>query len=230
MYITTIIPAAGMGSRMGMRENKLYIELEDKPVLYHTLENFVYNSFINKIILVIQPNEMDRCQKEVIDLFDSRKTKIEMVSGGDTRKESVSNGINAAPKETDYILIHDGARPLITSDIINNVIGTLEQEEAVTTGVDVKDTIKIKDHNSYVVKTINRANLTSIQTPQGFTYSLIKKAHASNIFDKNITDDAYLIELMNKNVKIIQGSYENIKITTPIDITIAEEILKSRRE
>jgi len=230
MFITAVIPAAGMGSRMGMRENKLYLTLEDKPVLYHTLDNFVNNSFIDKVILVLQENEMDRCERDILSLFTKGKEKIEMVAGGQSRKESVSNGIEGAPKETDYIIIHDGARPLITHEIINDVIGALETEDAVTTGVDVKDTIKVKDPNDYVVKTINRDNLTSIQTPQAFSYQLIKKAHQSNLFDKNITDDAYLIELMNKSVKIIKGSYENIKITTPIDITIAEEILKSRRE
>ena len=230
MYITAIIPAAGMGSRMGIRENKLYLKLEGKPVLYHTLYNFVSNSFIDKIILVLQENEMDRCQREILSLFDKGSKKVEMVKGGQSRKESVFNGIKNSPMKTDYIIIHDGARPLITQKIINNVIGALEQEEAVTTGVNVKDTIKVKDQNNYVVKTINRDNLTSIQTPQAFSYDLIKKAHQSNIYDKNITDDAYLIELMNKSVKIIEGSYENIKITTPIDITIAEKILKSRRE
>jgi len=230
MYITAVIPAAGMGSRMGIRENKLYLKLEDKPVLYHTLHNFVSNSFIDKIILILQENEMDRCEREILSLFKKGRKKIEMVKGGQSRKESVFNGIKNVPKKTDYIIIHDGARPLITQKIINNVIGFLEKEEAVTTGVDVKDTIKVKDHNNYVVKTINRDNLTSIQTPQAFSYELIKKAHQSDIYDKNITDDAYLIELMNKSVKIVEGSYENIKITTPIDITIAEEILKSRRE
>ncbi|HKL12652.1 MAG TPA: 2-C-methyl-D-erythritol 4-phosphate cytidylyltransferase [Halanaerobiales bacterium] len=230
MYITAIIPAAGMGSRMGIRENKLYLELEDKPVLYHTLSNFVNNSFIDDIILVLQENEMNRCEKEILTLFNKNKNKIKMVKGGKSRKESVYNGIKRSPDDTDYIIIHDGARPLITQQIINNVIGALENEEAVTTGINVKDTIKVKDSNNYVVKTINRDNLTSIQTPQAFSYDLIKKAHQSTLYDKNITDDAYLIELMNKSVKIIKGSYENIKITTPIDITIAEEILKSRRE
>jgi len=230
MYITAIIPAAGMGSRMGIRENKFYLELEDKPVLYHTLSNFVNNSFIDDIILVLQENEMNRCEKEILTLFNKNKNKIKMVKGGKSRKESVYNGIKRSPDDTDYIIIHDGARPLITQQIINNVIGALENEEAVTTGINVKDTIKVKDSNNYVVKTINRDNLTSIQTPQAFSYDLIKKAHQSTLYDKNITDDAYLIELMNKSVKIIKGSYENIKITTPIDITIAEEILKSRRE
>ena len=230
MYITAIIPAAGMGSRMGIRENKLYLKLEDKPILYHTLSNFVNNSFINDIILVLQENEMNRCEKEILSLFHKNKNKIKMTKGGQTRKESVYNGIKSAPENTDYIIIHDGALPLITQQIINNVIGAIEKEEAVTTGVNVKDTIKVKDYNNYVVKTINRNNLTSIQTPQAFSYDLIKKAHQSNLYDKNVTDDAYLIELMNKSVKIIKGSYENIKVTTPIDITIAEEILKSRRE
>lgn len=230
MYITAIIPAAGMGSRMGIRENKLYLKLEDKPVLYHTLHNFITNSFIDKIILVLRENEIKRCEREVLSLFNRDKGKIKMVKGGQSRKESVYNGIKNSPKKTDYIIIHDGARPLITQKIINNVIGAIEKEEAVTTGVNVKDTIKIKDQNNYVVKTINRDNLISIQTPQAFSYDLIKKAHQSNIYDKNITDDAYLIELMNKSIKIVKGSYENIKITTPIDITIAEEILRSRRE
>jgi|AntRauTorckE6833_2_1112554.scaffolds.fasta_scaffold00817_10 2-C-methyl-D-erythritol 4-phosphate cytidylyltransferase len=228
MYNTVVIPAAGMGSRMNMRENKLFIKLDGKPVLYHTLKTFIENSFIEEIIIVMQENEIKYCQKNIVNLFESKKN-IKIVVGGKTRKDSVFNGIKAADKKTDNIIIHDGARPLITNDIINKILGTLESEVAVTTGVNVKDTIKIKDHNDYVVKTVNRNNLTSIQTPQGFKYELIEKAHQENTFDKTITDDAYLIELMNEKVKIIEGSYENIKVTTPIDITTAEEILKSRR-
>jgi len=228
MYISAIIPAAGSGSRMQTRENKLYIKLAGKPVLYHTLETFINNSFINKVILVLQTGQVKKFEKNVLKLLNDKKSKIQTIIGGASRKDSVFNGIKAAPDETDYIIIHDGVRPLITNGILNKVIGALEVEEAVTTGVRVKDTIKIKDHNNYVVKTVNRDNLISIQTPQAFNYDLIKEAHQTNIFDKNITDDAYLIELMNKKVKIIIGSYDNIKITTPIDIALAENILKSR--
>jgi len=205
------------------------MKLDKKPVLYHSLTNFVNNSFIDKIILVLQENEIKRCKEMVLRYFKFKKDQIDLIVGGSSRKESVSKGIEAADQKTDYIIIHDGARPLVTSKIINNVIGALEKETAVTTGVNVKDTVKIKDQNNYVVKTINRNNLTSIQTPQAFSYDLIKKAHQSNIlFDKKITDDAYLVELMNESVKIVEGSYENIKITTLIDIEIAKEILKSR--
>ncbi|MCF8002085.1 MAG: 2-C-methyl-D-erythritol 4-phosphate cytidylyltransferase [Halanaerobiales bacterium] len=230
MYITTIIPAAGMGSRMNMRKNKLYINLSGKPVLYHTLKKFINNTFIEEVLVVLQEGEIDHFQNSIFNILGTNKNKIKTVVGGKSRKQSVFNGLKAASDKSDYIIIHDGARPLITDEIINNVIGSLEDEEAITTGVKVKDTIKIKDHNNYVVKTVNRDNLVSIQTPQAFSYELIKEAHQNKFFDKNITDDAYLIELMNKKVKIIEGSYENIKITTQIDLTIAEEILKSRRE
>jgi 2-C-methyl-D-erythritol 4-phosphate cytidylyltransferase len=230
MYITAIIPAAGMGSRMNMSKNKLYINLDGKPVLYHTLKKFINNSFIEQVLVVLQEGEIEHFQNSILNLLGSKKNKIKTVVGGKTRKESVFNGLKAASVKSDYIIIHDGARPLVTDKIINNVIGSLEEEEAITTGVKVKDTIKIKDHNNYVVKTVNRENLVTIQTPQAFNYKLIKKAHQNKFFDKKITDDAYLIELMNKKVKIIEGSYENIKITTQIDLTIAEEILKSRRE
>ncbi len=230
MYTTAIVPAAGMGSRMNMSKNKLYINLDGKPVLYHTLKKFINNSFIEKVLVVLQDGETNHFKKNIFKLLGSKKSKIETVIGGKTRKESVFNGLKAAPDQTDYIIIHDGARPLVTDETINNLIGCLEKEEAITTGVKVKDTTKIKDQNNYVVKTINRENLVTIQTPQAFEYELIKKAHQNKFFDQNITDDAYLIELMNKKVKIIEGSYENIKITTQIDLTIAEEILKSRRE
>lgn len=229
MYITAIIPAAGMGSRMKMSKNKLYINLDGKPVLYYTLKRFINNSFIDEVLVVLQDGETEHFHSSILNLLGAKKNKINTVVGGKTRKESVFNGLKAAPEKTDYIIIHDGARPLVTDETINSVIGSLEEEEAITTGVKVKDTIKIKDHNNYVVKTVNRDNLVNIQTPQAFDYKLIKKAHQNKFFDKNITDDAYLIELMNKKVKIIEGSYENIKITTQIDLTIAEEILKSRR-
>lgn len=230
MYITAIIPAAGMGSRMKSNKNKVYLKLKGKPILYYTLKNFVYSSFVEEVILVLKEREFTYCTENVLNLFDRKIEKIKMVKGGLTRKDSVYNGIKKVSDKTDHVIIHDGARPLITPEIINNIIGTLESEDAVTTGVNLKDTVKIKDNNNYVVKTINRNNLSIIQTPQAFSYKLIKEAHQKQLFDKNITDDAGLVEMLNHKVKIIEGSYDNIKVTTPIDITIAEEILESRRK
>ncbi|HKL76151.1 MAG TPA: 2-C-methyl-D-erythritol 4-phosphate cytidylyltransferase [Halanaerobiales bacterium] len=224
MNIGAIIPAAGQGKRMEKDINKQYLQLGDRPLLAHTLEVFANNKDISQIIVVVRKNEMDYCQKNILDKYNFKDIKL--VAGGETRQQSVYAGLKAFLPATNYVIIHDGARPLISKNLLNKVIKKAPQYKALTTAVSVKDTIKIVNKENYVEKTPDRNSLKAVQTPQAFSYELIYKAHAN--FDSNlkVTDDASLVEKMGHKVKVIQGENSNIKITTPIDLVYAQNILE----
>lgn len=227
--------AAGRGKRMNSKVPKQYLMLEGKPVLYYALYT-LQNSFIDEIILVTAPGEEKYCTKEIKDKYNFDKiTKI--VAGGQERYHSVYNGL-CALQDVDYVFIHDGARPFLSTDILNRSLETVKSVNACVTAVPVTDTIKLVDDNGYVADTPDRAHLWSMQTPQTFKYSLIKEAY-DILIDKEafytekgvrITDDAMVAEsVLHMPVKIIEGSYDNIKITTPTDLAKAEIICKQRK-
>lgn len=227
--------AAGRGKRMNSKVPKQYLMLEGKPVLYYALYT-LQNSFIDEIILVTAPGEEKYCTKEIKDKYNFDKiTKI--VAGGQERYHSVYNGL-CALQDVDYVFIHDGARPFLSADILNRSLETVKSANACVTAVPVTDTIKLVDDNGYVADTPDRAHLWSMQTPQTFKYSLIKEAY-DILIDKEafytekgvrITDDAMVAEsVLHMPVKIIEGSYDNIKITTPTDLAKAEIICKQRK-
>lgn len=220
---------------MNSKVPKQYLMLEDKPVLYYALYT-LQNSFIDEIILVTAPGEEKYCSKEIKDKYNFDKiTKI--VAGGQERYHSVYNGL-CALQDVDYVFIHDGARPFLSADILDRLLETVKSANACVTAVPVTDTIKLVDDNGYVVDTPDRAHLWSMQTPQTFKYSLIKEAY-DILIDKEafytekgirITDDAMVAEsVMHMPVKIVEGSYDNIKITTPTDLAKAEIICKQRK-
>ncbi len=225
MNIGVIIPAAGRGTRMKSNINKQYIKLLNKPVITHTLDLFYNDERIKDIVLVIKDTEVSYCQKNILEKYNFNNVHI--VAGGKTRKESVFAGLMAFSPAIDYVIIHDGARPLLNMKIIERVVNNLDKYKAITTGVEVKDTIKIKDSNNFVYRTMDRNRLVAIQTPQAFSYKLILKAHRE-FADVEVSDDASLVEKMGQPVKIVKGSYENIKITTPEDLNYARLILKNR--
>lgn len=227
MSIGVVIPAAGQGKRMNTNIKKQFIQLLGLPVLAHTLSVFINNTKIDQIILVVHVDEIDYCKNNIINkYFDSR---IKIVAGGKTRRESVFAGLKAFSPVIDYVIIHDGARPLLTQDLLNKVIKSLTTNTAVTVGTRLKDTIKRIDGHKIVQETPERSSLIAIQTPQAFLYEIIMEAHRKVPAEQPVTDDASLIEYVNKQVKVIEGSYENIKITTPLDLIIAENILKQRK-
>lgn len=230
-----IVLAAGQGKRMNSKVAKQYLLLEGKPILYyalHTLEA----SFIDEVVLVTGSGEEDFCRTEIIEKYSFKKIK-KIVTGGRERYHSVHNGL-CALDSADYVFIHDGARPFLSVEILERAYENVKRERACVAAIPVTDTIKIVDDNRYVVETPDRARLWSMQTPQVFEYSLIKEAYDELIEKEDdyiargirITDDAMVAEtVLNLPVKIIDGSYENIKITTPEDLARAEILLRCRK-
>ena len=225
MSIYVLIPAAGMGRRMGASVNKQYLPLGDRPVLSHTIELFDQQSCIDRIFVICPEIEMPLCQQQVIDPFGFRKVGP-LVAGGAERQDSVRNGLLACQaNDEDIVLIHDGARPLLSPDLIDPVIAAAQRLGAAIVGVPVKDTIK-QVSNGLIDTTPDRSSLWQAQTPQCFRYGLIRDAHIK-AFQQNYhgTDDASLIEWLGCPVAMIEGNYRNIKITTPEDLVLARAFL-----
>jgi 2-C-methyl-D-erythritol 4-phosphate cytidylyltransferase len=223
--ISAVIVAAGKGSRMNANVSKPYLPLMDKPILIHTLECFERQNEIDEIVLVCGSQDVSLC-KELIDTYSLKKVK-RIVPGGEERQDSVYKGLQNATGE--WVLIHDGVRPFISDRLILMLIREVQLKEAAILAVPVKDTVKVVDEQGSVVSTPLRKSLWAIQTPQAFRLSLLKKAyeHAAQIGFEG-TDDASLVELMGLPVHIVHGDYENIKITTPEDLWIAEALIRKR--
>lgn len=226
MKIGVIIPAAGQGKRMKKDINKQYLQLGDRPLLAHTLDIFSKNTNIEQIITVVSEDEINYCQRNIINNYDF--DEVRLVAGGKTRQQSVYAGLMAFSPAINYVIIHDGARPLLSQNLLNKVIDNLKKYDAITTGVPVKDTIKTVDNNEFIKNTLKRNRLRAIQTPQAFAYDLICEAHESYNGNLNATDDASLVEALGHKVKLIKGEYSNLKVTTPIDLVYAESILERK--
>ena len=218
-----LIPAAGNGSRMKAGKNKLLIELEGESLIYWTIRSIFSASLVSWVGIIGQPSDKKELLKSVKDF----SSKIKWINGGDTSQESVFNGLNSLPSNAEKVLIHDGARCLINPGLINKCAFELEENDAVILATKVTDTIKIVDHKGFIKETPNRKNLWAAQTPQGFLVNRLRKAHNMAI-KKNwlVTDDASLFEMLNWQVKIIEGNSSNIKITSPLDMKIAKLFLK----
>ena len=224
---TAIILAAGQGKRMGANINKQFLTLSGKPVLYHTIKAFSDNENIDNIIVLCAESDMEYCKKNIIEKYDLKKVKA-LVKGGKERQDSVYNGLKAI-ESCDIVLIHDGARPFVAEKIINNGIENAEKYGACTCGVKSKDTIKIKDKEGFAKETLNREDTFIVQTPQCFKYDIILNCHEElKKTNFEVTDDAMIVEKFNKKVYLYEGSYLNIKLTTPEDMIIGENILKNK--
>lgn len=226
-----IVLAGGNGSRMHSEIKKQYMLIGGKPVLFYSLDTFQKSSIIDEIILVCGSEEVNRCKKEIVEKYGFTKVK-KVVAGGKERHDSVWEGLKAVGS-CDYVMIHDGARPFIDQNMLERIWEELLKVRACTVGMPVKDTIKLSDIKGFVEQTLPRERLWMIQTPQAFEYSLICQAHKRLAEGKmqglKVTDDAMLVESMeNLPVKLVEGSYENIKITTPEDLVLAEAIQKKR--
>lgn len=224
MNVTAVILAAGSGTRMKRRENKVLLDFGGKPVIWHSVQPFLQCPAVTSVVLV--------CKKEEEPLFRCvfEDENILYVTGGDTRQQSVANAV-AAISDCDYIAIHDGARPFVTRALLESTLADAVHSGAAATGVFVKDTIKVVDDALQIVSTPDRSRLVSVHTPQIFAFALYKSAcaHAAET-GLQATDDCMLVESVGHKVKITPGSYENIKITTPGDLALGEAILKMRRE
>ena len=226
---SVVIVTAGRGSRMKADINKQFLKLKGKEVIAHTIDKFYNNKNIDEIVVVVKEDEADFFRRNIIDKYGYKNIKIAF--GGKERQDSVFNGLKAVNERCDIVLIHDGARPFVTDEIIKNSIECAKKNKCVIVGVPVKDTIKIINKDNEVCDTPNRSTLWSIQTPQVFEYLSIIKAHKI-AKEKSYygTDDSMLMEYLGYNVKVIEGSYNNIKITTPEDLKIGEEILNENKK
>lgn len=223
---SAIVLAAGQGKRMGTKVQKQFLEILGKPVVYYSLICFEKATFIDDIILVTGEDCIDYCQREIVEKYDFHKVK-KVIAGGKERYDSVYEGLLAC-ENTDYVYIHDGARPMITQDILQRALEAVCRYGACVVGMPSKDTVKLVDEQQCVKETPERNRVWTIQTPQVFEYKLIRSAHEEiRKGDMSIiTDDAMVVEQMGKcNVKLVEGSYENIKITTPEDLPMAEILL-----
>ena len=224
---SVIIVAAGSGKRMQRNINKQFIKLNEKEIISHTIDAFYKNKNIDEIIVCIKQEEEEFFKKQILEKNDFKNIKI--AYGGKERQDSIYNGLKCVDKNCKIVLIHDGARPFVDNRIIEECISVAKEKKAVVVGVPVKDTIKIVI-DGMITDTPNRANLWSAQTPQTFDYSLIKKAYdeayKSNYYG---TDDSMLVENIGQEVTMIMGSYENIKITSPEDLNMGEQILSLRK-
>lgn len=212
--VNAIIPAGGTSSRFG-KSNKLLEKIGEKEVIKYTVEAFE-KSNIDEIIICANIAIIDDLKKILNDC-----KKVRIIEGGASRQESVFNGIKAC--ECDYVLIHDAARPMITTDLINTAIDEVVFKNALTVATKTIDTIK-EVVDGKIVKTIDRSKLYNTQTPQAFRYDLIRDAH-EKLSGQNFTDDAGMLEALGQTVYILNGSYKNIKITTQNDIDIAKVYL-----
>lgn len=204
-----ILLAAGNSSRSGLNYNKVLYTLDDKPIIYISALNFINDEKCNKIFLVCKSNELDTFKK----IFE-QENKIEYIIGGQTRQESVSNALKHVNSE--YVLIHDGARPYYSKKLLDSIVNKLDEFNAVIPAMKVTDTIKVVE-SGIVIKTINREMLRTIQTPQGFKTSVIKLAH-SLANKQDYTDDSSMVEeLTNEKVCVIDGEKDNIKYTQKED-------------
>lgn len=228
MKCTAIILAAGQGKRMKTKVQKQFLMLQGKPLLYYSLACFQKSDEIQEIVVVTGKESIDYCRSEIIEKYGFTKVKS-IAEGGKERYDSVYAGLEACSADTDYVFIHDGARPFVTEDIIKRTKEVAVTYQACIAGMPSKDTVKIIDENNMVSATPERSRVWSVQTPQVFLYSLIKEAHdtARSVSMQEITDDAMVVEqYKNTPVHIVEGAYENIKITTPEDILVAEKILE----
>ena len=223
---TAIVLAAGSGKRMNSKVHKQYLIIQDRPVLYYSLKAFE-DSAVDEIVLVVGKGEEKFCRKEIVDKYGISMVKA-IVEGGKERYHSVFEGLKQT-SDADYVLIHDGARPFVNQDIIRRCMQEVQKYQACVVGMPVKDTIKIADEEGYAKQTPDRKNVWMIQTPQTFSYALIYEAYEAMLKteDTAITDDAMVLErIKGKKSKLIEGSYRNIKITTPEDLLIANVYLQ----
>lgn len=218
MNFKAIITAGGSSYRFG-NKNKLLEKIHSKEIIKYTLDAFLDVEEISEIIICANISIIEH-----LKTIFKEAPKIKIIEGGKTRQESVYRGLSACGN-CDFVLIHDGARPMVTSDIIKKTIFTVRNKKALTVATKTIDTIKQADENFKIIRTIDRSSLFNTQTPQAFEYKLIKKAH-EKLAGQDFTDDAGMLEFLGKDVYVLEGDYKNIKVTTQDDINVVKSYLK----
>ncbi len=229
MKVIALVPAAGMGKRMGAEINKQYLLLAGKPIVAHTLQVFEDAPFVYDIYVIVPEAEIPYCREQVVERYGFAKVRG-IVAGGAERQNSVMNGLKAVSDagDDDVVLIHDGVRPFVTPQILKHAVDTARERDGALVAVPVKDTVKVVADGK-VTATPMRETLWLAQTPQAFRYSVIMAAHEIAEAERYLgTDDASLVEWLGKEVHIVIGDYRNIKITTPEDLVLAEALFKEK--
>ncbi|NER23673.1 MAG: 2-C-methyl-D-erythritol 4-phosphate cytidylyltransferase [Symploca sp. SIO1C2] len=222
-----LIPAAGMGRRMGSDRNKLLLKLLGKPLLAWTLLAAEAADDIDWIGIMGQPDDWSDFKAILAEVSLSKP--VQLIEGGETRQESVDNGLQGLPPEATRVLIHDGARCLATPQLLNRCAAALQNCSGLIAAIPVKDTIKVVDETGLIQDTPDRRQLWAAQTPQGFEVQLLKRCHEQGRNSGwKVTDDAALFERCELPVQVVEGEETNLKVTTPVDLAIAEFILRQR--
>lgn len=226
--VMAVVPAAGQGRRMGFSVKKQYLSLAGLPLLGHVLRVLEACPVISGVVVVAAPGEVAFCWELVVGPLGCKKI-MAVVAGGQTRQESVYNALAALPPDTNVVVVHDGARPLLGPAEIQNAVECAIRHGAATCAVPVKDTVKLAGADGAVAETLPRERLWLTQTPQAFDFQLLLKAHQwARDAGFAGTDDAVLVEMLGRPVKLVMGSYENFKITTPEDLAMAEAVMAGR--
>lgn len=223
--VTAIFPAAGASKRMGGGVNKNLLKLAGEPILIRTLKTFSQVERINNLIVVVAKHEVETVEELLRGIPELKAWRVTV--GGSERQYSIANGLKLLPEDAEIILIHDAARPLVTVQTINAVIDAAKEFGGGIAAVPEKNTIKVVDAEGFVKYTPPRAELVSVLTPQGFRREILLKAYAKAEEENFLgTDDSSLVERLGIKIKIVAGGYQNIKITTPEDMRIAETFLR----
>ncbi len=226
---TAIIAAGGTGSRMGLNFNKLFLMIDEKPVLAHTLDVFEKCQKIDEIVIVANESDI-KTVKEVVEDFGYSKVET-IATGGKTRQESVYKGLLCVSEDTQVVAIHDAARPLINPNVIIQCIDAAYELGASAAGISAKDTLKRVNEKNIITETVDRENVVQIQTPQCFRKDIIIEAHEKAISDGfSTTDDCAVVEKYGTKVKVIPGNSLNIKLTTPDDYYALSAFITYRGE
>lgn len=220
-----LVLAAGRGVRMG--SPKAFLPLGGKPLLAWTLLAFESLPWIQEIVAVVAQEDTQRCQEEVIMPYGIVKARVAV--GGKERQDSLANGFEAIGAPCCLVAVHDGARPFVEANTVKTALAVAKEDGAAVVAVPAKDTVKVVDAHGWVQETLDRQRLWMVQTPQVYRYEVLKVAlEEAHRHGRSATDDAALVEALGRPVRIVPGSYENIKITTPEDLLFAEVIVQER--
>ena len=227
--VIAVIPAAGLGARLGSPKAKQFLDLCGKPMLAVTLERFQKCDLVDRIVVVVPESDVEYCRYEIVERYSLSKI-VKVIVGGQMRQDSVRKGIEAIENSCRWILIHDGVRPLVTEGLIAKVINAAKEFRAVITGLPVKDTVKEVDERGRVAKSLDRRHVWAIQTPHVFRCEDIHLAHQEALKHGWVgaTDDAHLVEKLGIPIEVIEGDETNIKVTTPKDLEFARLLISTQ--
>lgn len=227
--LRVVVAAAGTGRRMGSRINKQYLMLDARPILAYSLDIFEQYDPIDQVVIVAKPEEIDYCEQEIVRKYKYRKV-IRVAPGGRERQDSVWAGLQQLNTDTAYVAVHDGARPLLSLELLEALYVQARQWGATIPGVFARDTLKMVDRDGFVGHTLDRSSIIAVQTPQIFNFRELRKAYKEALEEGfAATDDASLFEKYIGRVKVVPGQQDNLKITTPEDLIIAQGFLQLRR-